>query len=218
MKQLLVYISITFAIIGCKESPLGLEENVREEYSVILPLDIDNQWTYSITEFDAHGNIINNYHQETKISDVHVINNEDWFRVENHPYRDFSSVLLSNRNNGQWLWLLDDYQNPVLDYKYAAHLNDQYHQPFFDDLQATINIRRTVTHTHSEIMVNNKLYTCKEYTDDILNNDGSIKIEKNSITYFTIDVGIVKRLEYEENQTEGRFLKRQIELVNYNLK
>lgn len=218
MKSFLLTILTLLFLLGCKETPLGLEENVREEYSEIIPLSLNNKWTYRVIEYDNNGSKINTFHLDTKVSNVHVLNNENWYRIENHPYRNFSSVLLSNRDNGQWLWLLDDYQTPVLDYKYAAHLNDQYEQPFFENLQSENNIRRTVTHTHSEITINDKKYVCKEYTDDILNDDGTLNKENISITYFTIDVGIVKRLEYEENQTGDRFLKREIELVNYNLK
>jgi len=139
--KLATIIIFALALSGCKddESPTS----VQPRPDVIVPLTVNNQWTYRRTFFDSTGTVTSVDTFMNYVRRDTIIQGETWAST---------SYWGSCRNNSDGYWFY--YLQPVLQYKYPAAAGD-----FFMLQQDTVR----VVSTNQQVTVPFGTFACYDY-------------------------------------------------------
>lgn len=168
-------------VLGCKkdEGPTGPPATPS---SVIMPLKVGNQWTFSATFYDSNGVALNGSGLTT-ISIIRdtTITGEKWYLLG--VFGIASGSLLANRSDG--LWEIDPgSSSPYLIFKFPASAGDTYST-------SSLGGKIVVGSISSSITVPQGAYSCYEYKLYLQPSN-----QLNSVVYFAPNAGIIKQDSY----------------------
>jgi len=189
-RQLLqtIILGVLIILSSCKkdENPVV----VQPKPDVILPLNVNNQWTYKRTYFDSLGAVSQIDTFSCKVLRDTVIQSEIW------SIMSYWGTAYRNKADGCWA----AFSQPTLLYKYPAFLNET-----FLSGQDTVSVVSTNTIT----TVPAGTFACYSYERDFY-----------GLPYHTLlspKIGLIKDDWVVRINNGPPFINAQIELISYSL-
>ena len=164
--------------------------NNNPETSVILPLNVGNQWIYKVTNPDDSNKV---FFDTLSVSKDTLVNKEKWYIIT-HTWENSFKLILQNQADG--LHLIDYYNTPRIFLKYKAVPGEIYSPGKRDDSVKIISVNEKVKTIAGE-------FECYIYGSPKINIDN-----KDDHFCMAPGIGCIKTMIYNFKY----------ELVKYNLK
>jgi len=190
MNTKLFFVSILLVLFspGCDENSTNGSLSTT---SYIIPLALNNSWTYKMEMYDSLGNIDTIQTFTLVVIRDTTINSEKWYSFSPQ------TVGYTNRSDGYYSYS----EQPILEYKYPAIAGDS--------IVVTQYLTRRVLSTNKSISVNGNNYTTYEYFDSY--NTTSTQWT----TYIVPNVGQVRIETTRLNSKSQRYLRSRMEFTPF---
>lgn len=126
---------------GCDLWHHGGDDDEEPTESVLLPLDVGNQWVMAFTRFDAEGNLTESYTDTLRVVGDTTVAGERWAEI--NCTQTLAGCIprgfYANRDDGVWKWAgpASD-AAPYLLYKSPAEAGDTYELPGDENFTVTV--------------------------------------------------------------------------------
>jgi hypothetical protein len=218
--RLVFILILSLGIISCSESQIGLdddlEKSVRETW--LLPLEESNNWNYQVTEYDAHGEVINSYNHQISSSGEQLYENNLWFQLQdsmlyskyviygNTPHGVMSRIDLGN---GQL-------SHARMEFPYRAETGEEISFPANDNVDPSDLIMRKLQSVSDTVTTPAGNFKCYRYSDKRFENNGEIIHDPYIVHYYSPGTGLIKR-EYYSLSGNHYYLSKIIELIDFRI-
>jgi hypothetical protein len=203
----IIYISFFYIILFIISCDTEIPNKNNNEISVIIPLNMNNEWRYKQTQYDTNGVAIDSLYFTEVIYRDTLLRNEIWYGISNGRYA-------TNRSDGFWIIFSEEIEllnldldtllsHAILEWAYPSEKGNVYN--FINNISFI-----SVISTDTVITVPAGSFECYEY-------------EKSSGVpdrfYFAPNIGLV-RTDYFHFTIDGGkvYLAAKNELVSYRLK
>jgi hypothetical protein len=196
MSNVIAIIIIAILLSSCvKEKEILSNTNISDPS--IMPLKVGNEWRIEIKTFDTTGVLLRTFYDTVRIVSDTIILSEKWYLAE--PW----GSLLSNRQDGLWMWVDQDRESPVIAAKYPAAIGEKYSTGDDSAFYMTIESIDTV------IQVLAGTYHCIKYR---VNNSSDSSLAGYS--YFSLNTGRIRDEEYSKLRTNTFYKSRIMDLTS----
>lgn len=174
---------------------------------VLFPLTIGNNWTYTNTWFDIHGDVIKHSQSTQTIEEEIEFEGEYYYRDNDYNY---------HKNDEEGYKMYYDYQDlSVIFFKYPVGIMEKFNKlsVWDENLGDTVRSWYELETDNANVTVPAGSFRCLKYVyrnDDPRNIDGHI-------FFYSLNVGLVKKIYYGKDVNETKFQEDIYELIGYNL-
>jgi len=214
---------LSLAAISCRDS-LGIDDvKVVPADARILPLNLGNQWTFHVTQYNDSGNIINEYDVVHAIISEKLINGEKWYVQDQGSPPPGVTATMTNRPDGLWYEKgTSEFSTdtPYLVVSYPAVLKKRYIVGRFTNTfdKKVYEIYRYAESVNHQLTVPAGNFYCLKFNDILALSDGTIVQEPLNSIYYAPNRGLVKRERFRLNNKNEIFVSEKWELKSYVIK
>lgn len=199
-----------------------------QKTNVIMPLEIDNEWVYKITNFDEQGAVTSTEYQTIKIDGLEEFNGEKWY----HSFD--KTILWVNTDVGLMTKNIACDCEKEFRAKYPANSGDEFLSMILDtNMNAVVNDGTKLIDIRAEYYkkVNSNLqittpageFKCYEYKDNyvIQSESNNIQMVQYSADYYSENIGLIKSITYRNSESNysfnPKYITKTVELISYKL-
>ncbi|MBS3999110.1 MAG: hypothetical protein KGZ71_01365 [Desulfobulbaceae bacterium] len=209
-------------LMSCSDSPIGLDDNLKKTVNenVLLPLELNNKWTYRVTEYDEFGNVTQTTNSVYSIISVFQLDNQIWYRLFDEN-SNLTEMTVTNFDDGVWV-AKTNVQSEIsksekeLLFKYPALNGQQYIVKAKDESNGDY-FARFVVEIDSKLSIDQTDYQTYFYRDEKRDANANILYHPFADYYIAPNFGIVKIIYYEIDKGGNHYPKQVFELIDADL-